>query len=88
MNAYVQIGFVVTAVVVSVVLALFFRSAVDLWHDVGSVGVPALLIPLLASYSDRSASLRRRSGIHCWLERGCPPMAPLAIIRLDPGVSP
>lgn len=51
-NRYVQIGFVVTAVV-SVLLALFVRSAVDLWHDVGSVGVPALLIPLLASYSDR-----------------------------------
>ena len=48
-NAYVQIGFVVTAVV-SILLALFVRSAVDLWHDVGSVGVPALLIPLLASY--------------------------------------
>jgi solute:Na+ symporter, SSS family len=51
-NRYVQIGFVVTAVI-SVLLALFVRSAVDLWHDVGSVGVPALLIPLLASYSDR-----------------------------------
>ena len=51
-NAYVQIGFVVTAVV-SVSLALFVRSAVDLWHDVGSVGVPALLIPLLVSYHPR-----------------------------------
>jgi SSS family solute:Na+ symporter len=48
-NGYVQIGFVVTAVV-SIALALFVRSAVDLWHDVGSVGVPALLLPLLASY--------------------------------------
>jgi hypothetical protein len=32
---------------------MFFRSAVDLWHDVGSVGVSALLVPLLTSYSSR-----------------------------------
>jgi len=51
-NRYVQVGFVVTAVV-SVALALFFRSAVDLWHDVGSVGVSALLIPLITSYRER-----------------------------------
>ena len=48
-NGYVQIGFVITAAV-SVALALFFRSAVDLWHDVGSVGVSALLVPLVTSY--------------------------------------
>ena len=51
-NRYVQVGFVITAAV-SVTLALFFRSAVDLWHDVGSVGVSALLIPLVASYRER-----------------------------------
>ncbi|MGE5177680.1 MAG: sodium:solute symporter family protein [Bacteroidota bacterium] len=48
-NRYVQVGFVITAVV-SVALALFFRSAVDIWHDVGSVGVSALLVPLVTSY--------------------------------------
>jgi SSS family solute:Na+ symporter len=51
-NRYVQIGFLITAAV-SVALALFFRSAVDLWHDVGSVAVPALLVPLASSYSAR-----------------------------------
>jgi SSS family solute:Na+ symporter len=51
-NRYAQVGFLVTAVV-AVVLALFFRSAVDLWHDVGSVGVPALLVPLASSYHPR-----------------------------------
>ena len=51
-NFYAQIGFVVTAAL-AVVLALFFRSAVDLWHDVGSVGVPALLVPLASSYTAR-----------------------------------
>lgn len=48
-NRYVQVGFVVTAAI-AVVLAMWFRSAVDIWHDVGSVGVPALLVPLLTSY--------------------------------------
>jgi len=51
-NGYVQIGFAATAVV-ALVMALFFRSAVDLWHDVGSVGVPALLVPLVTSYRER-----------------------------------
>ena len=49
MNRYVQAGFVVTAAI-AVVLAMWFRSAVDIWHGVGSVGVPALLVPLLTSY--------------------------------------
>ena len=51
-NRYVEIGFVATALV-AIALALFFRSAVDLWHDVGSVGVPALLLPLASSYHPR-----------------------------------
>ena len=51
-NRYVQYGFLATALV-SLALTLFFRSAVDLWHDVGSVGVPALLVPLMSSYSTR-----------------------------------
>jgi len=51
-NFYSQVGFLVTAVL-AVLLALFFRSAVDLWHDVGSVGVPALLVPIAASYHPR-----------------------------------
>jgi solute:Na+ symporter, SSS family len=51
-NRYVQVGFIITAAL-ALSLALFFRSAVDLWHDVGSVGGPALLVPLLSSYSDR-----------------------------------
>ncbi len=51
-NTYTQWGFLITAAV-SVALALFFRSAVDLWHDVGSVGVAALLLPLASSYTER-----------------------------------
>jgi SSS family solute:Na+ symporter len=51
-NREVQLGFLITAAL-ALTLALFFRSAVDLWHDVGSVGVPAMLVPLLSSYSER-----------------------------------
>lgn len=61
-NRYVQIGFLITAGV-SVALALFFRSAVDLWHDVGSVGVPALLLPLGSSYHPRG---RMRPAAAAW----------------------
>jgi SSS family solute:Na+ symporter len=51
-NRLVQVGFAITALL-ALALALFFRSAVDLWHDVGSVGVSALLVPLLLSYRSR-----------------------------------
>jgi SSS family solute:Na+ symporter len=51
-NRYSQIGFVLTALL-AFALALWFRSAVDLWHHIGSVGVPALLVPLLAAYFPR-----------------------------------
>ncbi|HYQ96332.1 MAG TPA: sodium:solute symporter family protein [Candidatus Eisenbacteria bacterium] len=61
-NLYSQIGFLVTAAL-AVALALFFRSAVDLWHDVGSVGVPALLVALGSSYHPR---LRMRRAVAAW----------------------
>jgi len=51
-NRYTQAGFILTAVL-AFGLALWFRSAVDLWHHIGSVGVPALLVPLLAAYFPR-----------------------------------
>jgi len=61
-NPYSQIGFVVTAVL-AVLLALYFRSAVDLWHDVGSVGVPALLVVIASSYHPRH---RMRPAAAAW----------------------
>jgi SSS family solute:Na+ symporter len=51
-NRYAQFGFLVTALL-AFVLALWFRSAVDLWHHVGSIGVPALLIPLILVHAPR-----------------------------------
>lgn len=49
-NRYSQIGFVVTAVI-AFGLALWFRSAVDLWHHTGSIGVSTLLVPLIAVHA-------------------------------------
>jgi len=62
-NFYSQLGFIVTAVL-AIAMALFFRSAVDLWHDVGSVGVPALLVALGSSYS-RRFRMRPRPAAWC-----------------------
>jgi SSS family solute:Na+ symporter len=51
-NRYTCAALLVTAVL-AVVLALWFRSVVDIWHDLGSVGTPALLLPLALSFSAR-----------------------------------
>jgi len=51
-NRYSQFGFLVTALL-AFGLALWFRSAVDLWHHVGSIGVSALLVPLVLAHAPR-----------------------------------
>lgn len=37
----------------TIIIALLSESVVDIWHDFGSVGTPALLLPLLTSYWGR-----------------------------------
>ena len=61
-NSYTQVGFLITAAL-AVAMAIFFRSAVDLWHDVGSVGVPALLVAIASSYVPK---WRMRPGAAAW----------------------
>ncbi|MEW6411208.1 MAG: sodium:solute symporter family protein [Candidatus Zixiibacteriota bacterium] len=46
---FTRLGLVVT-VVIAVVIVLFFRSVVDIWHIFGSVGTPALLVPVFFSF--------------------------------------
>jgi SSS family solute:Na+ symporter len=46
---YSRIGLIV-AVVFAVGLAIFFRSVVDIWYIFGSVGTPALLVPVFTSF--------------------------------------
>ena len=41
---YTRIGLVLTTLL-AVLMALFFRSVVDIWYVFGSVGTPALLLP-------------------------------------------
>ena len=45
---YTRFGLVVTALF-SILLALIFEYAMDIWYVVGSFTVPALLIPLISS---------------------------------------
>jgi SSS family solute:Na+ symporter len=40
----------VISVTFAVVLAMFFQSVVDIWHAFGSIGTPALLVPLFTSF--------------------------------------
>ncbi len=46
---YTRVGLVLS-VLLAVMLALFFRSVVDIWYAFGSVGTPALLIPVFTSF--------------------------------------
>ena len=47
-------------------LALLSESIVDLWHDLGSIGTPALLLPMLGSLFPR-LRIRRRSWVAAWM---------------------
>ena len=49
---YTRAGLVLSAGL-AVVLAMYFRSVVDIWHIFGSVGVPALLVPVFTSFTGR-----------------------------------
>jgi SSS family solute:Na+ symporter len=49
---YIRIGLVATCIG-SFLLALTTESIITLWHDLGSVGAPMLLIPMLSSFSKR-----------------------------------
>lgn len=46
---YTRVGLVLTAVV-TVIPLLFIESVVDLWHLLGSIGTPALLVPVFFSF--------------------------------------
>ena len=46
---FTRIGLILSAGI-ALVAALFFESVVDIWHDFGSVGTPALLVPLFFSF--------------------------------------
>ncbi len=47
--SFTRLGLVISALL-AVMVALFFRSVVDIWHAFGSVGTPALLIPVFFGF--------------------------------------
>ena len=46
---YTRIGLVLSGLI-ALVLALYFESVIDIWHDFGSVATPALLVPLFTAF--------------------------------------
>jgi len=62
---YTRLGLLLSAAA-AVGLALWSQSVVDLWHDLGSLTTPALLVPLAASFSSRHR-LRPRWALACIL---------------------
>ncbi|MFH1688583.1 MAG: sodium:solute symporter family protein [bacterium] len=49
---WTRIGLLLSTII-AVVVALYFRSVVDIWHAFGSIGTPALLIPVFTSFVGR-----------------------------------
>lgn len=49
LGRFTVIGLLITSVV-TIAIALLSDSVVTIWHDFGSVGTPALLLPLMTSY--------------------------------------
>ncbi|UCC44022.1 MAG: sodium:solute symporter family protein [Candidatus Zixiibacteriota bacterium] len=49
---YTRLGLFVSAGL-AVAFAVFFRSAVDIWHAFGSIGTPALLVPVFFAFVGR-----------------------------------
>jgi SSS family solute:Na+ symporter len=46
---FTQLGLVIT-MALAIILALFFRSVVEIWYVFGSVGTPALLVPVFTAF--------------------------------------
>ncbi len=51
-TVWTRVGLVISTVL-AVALALFFRSVVDIWYVFGSIGTPALLVPVFTSFVGR-----------------------------------
>ncbi len=49
---FTRIGLILSAGI-ALLAALFFESVVDIWHDFGSVGTPALLVPLFFAFNGK-----------------------------------
>ncbi len=58
---FTRIGLILSAAI-ALIAALFFESVVDIWHDFGSVGTPALLVPLFFAFNGKH-KMRSRTAL-------------------------
>jgi SSS family solute:Na+ symporter len=63
---YTRIGLVLT-MILAIGLALFFRSVVEIWYVFGSIGTPALLLPVFLSFVGRRRLTHRRAALSIFL---------------------
>jgi SSS family solute:Na+ symporter len=82
-SRYTRWGLLITAVI-SIALALYFQSVIGIWHDIGSVATPALLIPVATSLSPR-LRMSRRAALAAMLGGGGLPLAWLIAGRVAGG---
>jgi SSS family solute:Na+ symporter len=61
-NRWTRIGLVVVAGL-AIVIALSGLTVVELWHHLGSIGTPALVVPMLASFDPRLRLSPRMAGL-------------------------
>jgi len=66
---YTRIGLVVSTLL-AIILALFFRSVVDIWYVFGSIGTPALLVPVFFSFVGRHRLPARQALVSIVLSGG------------------
>ncbi len=93
-----QIGLVVTFLL-SVLLAILIPSVIQMWYTIGTVIIPGLLVPLLASYFERLRIPAREAFLAmllgwltslAWLiaglARGSPALYPFGVEPMYPGL--
>ena len=51
-TVYTKIGLVISGIT-AIAIALFFRSVIDIWYNLGTITTAALLIPLASSFSKK-----------------------------------
>jgi SSS family solute:Na+ symporter len=66
---YTRVGLVISSVL-AVSLALFFGSVIDIWHVFGSIGTPALLVPVLLAFVGKRPPPSRQAFVAILLAGG------------------
>lgn len=61
-NRWTRIGLAVV-VVIAIAIALSGLTVVELWHHLGSIGTPALVVPMLASFDARTRPSARTASL-------------------------